>query len=276
MNKFARQTKVRTTDGLELAVYEGGQHSGPAILFIHGYLFSASAFVPQFTGVLADSCRLVAFDLRGHGDSDKPLERGWYASSRQWADDITSVLDALDVGRTTIVGWSLGSRVALNYAWNCDFERIEALNLVAATLPTSSHDEAAGLPANLSGLLSFDDDERRKTTETFISLCTAPVPMTSEARLRLLEIAMSVPPQVRIGARSWPLPYDDRLDWVSCDTIVTHGESDPVVSLELSRDEATAMPRGSLQVVAGAGHMPFKDQPATFDASLLDLITRIF
>ena len=271
MSWSARQTTVHTPDGLQLAAYEGGNPAGPPVLFIHGYLFSAEAFAAQFAGPLAASCRLIAFDLRGHGASDKPLDRAFYASANQWAADVTAVLDAFAVSRATMVGWSLGSRVVLNYAWICGFNRISALNLVAATLPTASHDDSAGLSPTLAGLLSPDAAQRAETTRHFLDLCTVPGPVAADNMARWFELAMSVPPLARIGTRSWRLPYDDNLTWIACRTLVTHGAEDPVVPLDLSRREADAIPGGQLQVILGAGHMPFADDPAQFDAALMRL-----
>lgn len=272
MNLLGTERIVRSTDGLHLAAYEGGNPSGPPVLFIHGYLFSATAFYRQFAGTLADSCRLIAFDLRGHGKSEKPLEPEHYASSLQWAEDISAVLNAYNIERATIVGWSLGSRVALNYAWTCGFDRIEALHLVAATLPTDSHNESAGLSSALSGLLAGEIAQREETTRKFVDLCTNPNSTSSADLDRWFRIAMSVPHRIRHYARSWALPYDNDFAWISCRTVITHGACDPVVPLELSKREAAAIQGADLHVIENAGHMPFFDQPHVFDERVLNLI----
>ena len=80
---------VSTSDGLKLQVVEGGNPSGPSILFVHGYLSSSDAFRRQFEGPLSKTHRLIAFDLRGHGGSEKPLDIAAYIESRVWADDVT-------------------------------------------------------------------------------------------------------------------------------------------------------------------------------------------
>src|SRR5205085_1574392 len=58
--------------GVRLAVYEGGTSDGPALLFIHGCSQSHRAWSRQFDAPLLQRFRLAAFDLRGHGGSDKP------------------------------------------------------------------------------------------------------------------------------------------------------------------------------------------------------------
>ena len=259
---------IKSSDGLEIATYEGGDPSLPPILFIHGYLFSAGAFAMQFSGPLARTNRLLAMDLRGHGASQKPLDAARYAASAQWADDVACVLDAFNVGRAVIVGWSLGSRVTLNYAWHKGFSRIAGLNLVAATLATGSHDATAGLSPNLAGLLADDYDLRYRTTGECVVICTTPGLDDDWASRTFLDHAMAIPPQARTGARSWALSYDDTLTWIAAPTLVTHGIADPVVSLELSRSHVAAIPRAMLDVIDSAGHLPFFQNAAEYDTAL--------
>lgn len=272
--RVAAEQMVAASDGVRLAVRDGGNPRGPAILFIHGYLFSSEAFSRQFEGDLARDFRLIAMDLRGHGQSGKPQQPHCYSDSAQWAEDVESVLNALDVRRAILVGWSLGSRIALNYAWHKGFERVSALNLVAATLPATSHNSSAGLAPDLAGLLSVDPNLRLQTTRHFIDLCTHPGLNRPGASQRFLETAMDIPPVARRGSRSWQLPYDDTLGWIAAPTLVTHGAHDPVVALEASAAAASALPRGELSLASGAGHMPFFQSPRDFDRDLRELVVR--
>jgi non-heme chloroperoxidase len=64
---------VKSADGVTLAVQEWGNPSGPEILFIHGFSQSNLSWSRQVKSDLAKEFRIVTFDLRGHGNSDKPL-----------------------------------------------------------------------------------------------------------------------------------------------------------------------------------------------------------
>ena len=61
--------------GTKLHVQETGKRSGKPILFIHGFSQCSLAWSKQLNSDLADSFRLLALDLRGHGLSDKPRVR---------------------------------------------------------------------------------------------------------------------------------------------------------------------------------------------------------
>jgi pimeloyl-ACP methyl ester carboxylesterase len=71
--------------GVRLHLVETGDPSGRPILFIHGFSQCSLAWSRQLNSDLADRYRLIAMDMRGHGQSEKP--RDAYADSRLWADE---------------------------------------------------------------------------------------------------------------------------------------------------------------------------------------------
>ena len=77
---------------------------------VHPRRFAVSlAWSRQLDSELARDHRLVAMDLRGHGLSEKP--RDAYGDSRLWADDVRAVIDALNLDRPVLCGWSHGPLV---------------------------------------------------------------------------------------------------------------------------------------------------------------------
>jgi non-heme chloroperoxidase len=73
---------VRGGGGLRLHVREWGRVDGPPILLIHGWSQNHLCWVKQYESALADEFRLVAYDLRGHGMSEAPLEAEHYTDGR--------------------------------------------------------------------------------------------------------------------------------------------------------------------------------------------------
>jgi pimeloyl-ACP methyl ester carboxylesterase len=86
-----RYRDVISSDGLRLGAYETGNGDGPEILFIHGFSQCAECWTGQFGDrLLKERFRLAAFDIRGHGASEKPPDPARYVEDRLFADDSAS------------------------------------------------------------------------------------------------------------------------------------------------------------------------------------------
>ena len=125
--------KIHTVEGgggLRLHVREWGKADGPPILFIHGWSQNHLCWAKQYESALADEFRLVAYDLRGHGMSEAPLEPEHYTDAKLWADDVAAIIDQLGLDRPVLVGWSYGAFVICDYVRAYGQDRVAAINFV--------------------------------------------------------------------------------------------------------------------------------------------------
>lgn len=111
-----RTTTVRSTDGTALAVSETGDPEGPLVLLIHGYPDNQSVW-RHVVPILAAGHHVVAYDVRGAGQSGKPRRAAAYDFA-QLVDDALAVAEAVAPGRPfhlvghdwgAIAGWALVS-----------------------------------------------------------------------------------------------------------------------------------------------------------------------
>jgi len=102
-----------TGDGVELAVLDQGE--GPAVLLLHGFPDSAELWRHQVPTLVDAGFRVVAPDLRGFGDSDKPADIEAYRVGKS-VSDLTKVLDALEIEQANVVGHDWGAGVAWAFA----------------------------------------------------------------------------------------------------------------------------------------------------------------
>jgi pimeloyl-ACP methyl ester carboxylesterase len=98
--------------GVEIAFDDEGQ--GQAVLLIHG--FASNARVNwQATGWIKTlkeaGYRVISFDNRGHGESEKLYDSAAYSASIM-SDDAARLLDHLGIARAAVMGYSMGARVA--------------------------------------------------------------------------------------------------------------------------------------------------------------------
>lgn len=85
--------RVRSSDGISLAVYESGDPDSPTLVAVHGYPDNHTVW-DGAAGRLAERFHVVTYDVRGTGASDKPGARSAYRMDRL-VDDLAAVLDAV-------------------------------------------------------------------------------------------------------------------------------------------------------------------------------------
>jgi pimeloyl-ACP methyl ester carboxylesterase len=116
-------------DGVRLAVRQwpdaGAAPGAPVVFAVHGLTANHTCWYP-LAGALGSAVRLVAFDLRGRGRSDKPA--GAYGLARH-AADLAGLMDHVGVARASVIGHSLGAHIAVWFAAHHP-ERLSRLVLV--------------------------------------------------------------------------------------------------------------------------------------------------
>jgi pimeloyl-ACP methyl ester carboxylesterase len=120
------------SDGVELAVQDEGE--GTPVLLIHGFPDSSRLWRHVTPQLVAAGHRVIAPDLRGFGDSDRPEAVEAYRISRSVAD-MVAVLDALGIERARVVGHDWGAVVAWALAAFAP-ERVERLAVLSVGHPT--------------------------------------------------------------------------------------------------------------------------------------------
>ena len=131
-DKKFKAVSVKTPDGLTISAQDWGNPNGPEIIFIHGFSQSHLSWIKQVTSDLAKEFHMVTYDLRGHGNSDKPFEPERYGTSKAWGDELQAVMDATGLKRPVLVGWSYGGRVMADYLKIHGTAKLAGLNYVDA------------------------------------------------------------------------------------------------------------------------------------------------
>lgn len=102
--------------GYRISYTAVGDRDRPALLLVHGILQAAARWAEMgYLDAFADDYRVIAVDLLGHGDSDKPTDPDAYSVDRQ-IEGLVAVLDAEEVPTCHVWGYSGGSALALSLA----------------------------------------------------------------------------------------------------------------------------------------------------------------
>ena len=195
--KFAPHT-VKTLDGLTTAVQEWGQPNGPEILFIHGFSQSHLSWIKQVDSELGQMFRMVTYDLRGHGASDKPLESQRYKDAKLWADEVQAVMDGVGLRRPVLVGWSYAGRIICDYLRHHGQGRLAGINFVGAVTKSDPNFFGEAVRSHVPRMSSEDLATNIAGTRDFLHAVTAK-PMSPDAFEVTLAFNMMVPPKVRAG-----------------------------------------------------------------------------
>src|SRR5271169_625517 len=194
---------VKTPDGLTISAQEWGNPAGLEILFIHGFSQSYLSWMRQVDSDLAKEFRIVTYDLRGHGNSDKPFDPARYRDSKAWGDEVQAVIDAAGLKRPVLVGWSYAGRVISDYLATHGAGGIAGLNFVDASIkfiPEYVGDNLKNLPL----MTSEDMLTNINATRVFLHGCFSKQPSADDFET-MLAFNMMVPPKVRAGLGGRPL-----------------------------------------------------------------------
>jgi pimeloyl-ACP methyl ester carboxylesterase len=262
-----RRCEVTSTDRLKLAAYEAGESGGPEILFIHGFSQCAECWEHQFYDPLLNGrFRLAAFDLRGHGASDKPAFPGYYTQDRLFADDVAAVMDELGLKRPVLVGWSYAGRIIGDYLEAHGTSRIAGINYVCAR--TNNEPEFVG-PGNdfLAAMTGPDRAAELAATRAFARACFAKEP-PRDVLDEIVAYNMLVPAGIRAAHLSRPPSDGAVLRTIDVPVLVTQGDQDLLVTKGLGELTAALVPGARLSMYEGVGHTPFVEDAARFNREL--------
>src|SRR5262249_53266607 len=173
-----RPLRVRAPDGLQVFAQDWRSekptaNAGRDVLLIHGISQSHQCWFKQLSSPLRERCRLVTYDLRGHGGSDKPLSTQCYQESERWAGEVQAVIESAGLVRPVIVAWSYGGRVALDYLVTAGASAVSGLVLVAGTVCGDRSLFGPATPLLRRMAEAADMSQNIEATNEFLSRCFA-------------------------------------------------------------------------------------------------------
>jgi 3-oxoadipate enol-lactonase len=256
-------------NGVQLDYEEAGH--GPTLCLIHAFPVGRGMWAPQIPA-FADRFRVIAYDCRGFGRSEAPVEPTRYSPAAS-VEDARAVLAALSAGPAVACGLSMGGNIALNLALTHP-ESVRALVLCdtgagsedpavfRARCEEYAQAAAGGMDAFVAASeqwSTFDDFARRGPSEAALfrrlTLAQPPHGIALTARFTLAPRAPVHALEARLRALDRP-------------TLVICGEHDHAC-VETSRFLAGTIPGAELWMVPGASHFPNLDASSLFNERVL-------
>ena len=265
--------KTSTVNGLRLRYLEWGDAGAPPVVCVHGYTSSAEAF-NALARRFADRVRLIAMDVRGHGESAWSPD-GAYRYADQ-ASDLAGLVDQLGLGRFTLIGTSMGGIIAMTYAG------AHADRLAGLVVNDIGPDPEAGTQ-RITQMVGERPDRFASLDDAMAYRRRMSPIVASRAEADQRELALGVLRREADGAWVWkmdPAYISQRVQkgpptrpalWpvlarVHAPTLVVWGSDSDVLSEGQAGRMVEALPKGELVTVSGVGHAPTLIEPIVLAA----------
>jgi len=265
-----------TARGVRMRVVEAGEGNGPPLVLIHGFLVSHLEF-DDVIDALAQRFHVIAPDLPGFGESEKPNPARYAYGIETFAEAVADLIAAYGIGRPAIIGHSMGGAVALTLA-ALHAELVQRLVLVDALcypIPLTFKAKLLLLPVLGSfvfkqlygrGLFRahFRDDVYGPHAEVPQSRVDHHydlfnTPSARESAHAVMRIILDTRPVVA------------RLSRINAPTLVVWGRDDrqfpPALAQRLAREI-----RGAKLEIMDAGHAPHEERPEEFVAVVTEFL----
>ena len=270
---------VTAADGAQIFYKDWG--SGPPVLLSHGWPLSSDSWEAQQLFLAANGFRVLAHDRRGHGRSSQT----WTGNDMDtYADDLATLIEALDLTGLSLVGFSTGGGEVVRYIGRHGTNRVAKLVLVSAVPPylLQAEDNPGGVPIEMfDGLRAASIADR---SQTYRDLADGPFfganrPGQFPSRgtrdaFWLQGMQSGHRNALECIAAFSATDFRPDLDRVDVPTLIIHGDDDQVVPFEVGGKAAAARIRGAaLRVYPGAPHGITDTHQEELSADLLAFLT---
>jgi pimeloyl-ACP methyl ester carboxylesterase len=254
-------------DGPSLVPLGSTMDERPTVVLLHGGpgSYDHSYFKPDFSALSAHA-QVVYLDLRDHGRSARQDPNDW--TFEVCADDVRAFCDAVGITRPVVYGHSMGGYVAMLYAarhpghaaalvLQSTNARFDLDRLVEAFRALAGDDVA-----ELARRSYTDDSESDEEWARVFAAFGPHVPDKEQLTRRMRNDALG--PHGMALLRGFNAV--EQLTRVDCPTLVCVGDRDSVTPVDASREILDALPAGigRLELIAGAGHFPWLDDPVAY------------
>ena len=261
-------------NGLKFHYLDWGDPANPPLVLLHGVGQTCHTW-DLFAAAMSPHFHVMAFDQRGHGDTDWAADKDY--SRRSMVKDVEAFTTALGLDRFFLTGMSMGGANSLSFTAN-NPDRVEAL-VVVDVGPRVENKGVQNIRNFMKDFREFDTlDEAAAVIHKF----------NPRRPLEIIRKYTVVYNLKQLPSGKWTWKYDtyfseghSRIDVkqmqqelsqevkkITCPTLLVKGAESDVLSLDGARLLQTAIPGSKFALVAGAGHSVMGDNPPGFEAAV--------
>lgn len=262
-----------TDDNVKIFYTDKG--TGKPIVFVHGWASNGAGFLTPVRH-LKNKYRVITIDLRGNGSSDIP-DNG--ITIERCATDLEQLLNNLNLDEVTLIGWSMGAQIVLEYVNNYGCKRLKGVGIIDMT-PKLINDEYWNLGL-YHGKFTYKDTLEALAhmnrdwisfTEDFYKI-VAPH-FTEKDMVAIRYDNKLVKPNVPIDM--WidmsTKDYREMLGNISVPAVIMYGEASTLYSKGTAEYMYSKIPKSKLICFEGCSHLLVLDNPDKFNKVVEDFV----
>ncbi len=257
--KFIETTNATNRETVKLAYEDYGD--GKPVVLIHGWPLSKEMWEYQEDALVGAGLRVITYDRRGFGKSDKPWSGYDYNTL---TDDLRAVIETLDLQDVTLVGFSMGGGEVARYFTRYNGERVSKAILISSVLPymPKTNDNPDGVAQEqMAEMLEGVKKDRIGFLDSFgktffgVNMLSHPISTPLLEYYRMLA-SLASPKATKECMNSFgSTDFREDAKAINVSTLIIHGDSDKIVPIEgSSRRTAELIPNSKYVVYRGAPH----------------------
>nr|WP_243835785.1 2-succinyl-6-hydroxy-2,4-cyclohexadiene-1-carboxylate synthase [Sporosarcina pasteurii] len=254
--------------GQQMHVKMTGADTLPIIIFLHGFTGTSSTWIEVMES-LEGSFKMIAIDLTGHGKTDAPAEPNRYAMEEQ-VEDLAALFSTLNLKAFSLVGYSMGGRIALAYTEKYP-EHVHTLILESASPGLKTEQERQ---ARREADLKLARRIKKQGIEQFVSFWEN-IPLFESQKQMSIECQQKVRMErlsqrelglsnslIGIGTGNQP-SFWEKLRTLRLPVLLITGEIDNKF-VNIAREMNVLIPKAIHRTVKNAGHAIHVEKPTLF------------
>lgn len=270
---------ITTKEGVEIFYKDWGQ--GQTVVFSHGWPLTADAWDGQMLFLLEKGYRVIAHDRRGHGRSSQTWENN---TMDQYADDLSEVINQLDLKDIVLVGHSTGGGEVTRYVGRHGTKRVKKMVLLGAVPPLmlKTANNPGGLPQDVfdgirRGIMDNRSQSVKDLTMPFYGYNRAGAEVSEGIRESFWRQSVqggikSIYDSIKQFSET---DFTEDLKKIDVPTLIVHGDDDQIVPIGASAMMSSKLVKNSeLKIYKGAPHGLAQTHQDKFNEDLLNFIKK--
>ncbi|RDC64915.1 alpha/beta fold hydrolase [Adhaeribacter pallidiroseus] len=274
---FILNKNVSTGEEIKIAYADYG--SGRPVVLIHGWPLSKDMWEYQVGPLVESGHRVIQYDRRGFGHSEKPWSGYDYDSL---TSDLHALIEELDLNDAVLVGFSMGGGEVVRYLSRYGSSRVSKIVLVSAVTPYlgKTEDNPDGVDQSVfAEMLTQIKEDRIGFLDSFgkkffgVNLINHPVSAPLLDYYRMLASVASPRATEQCAIAFAQTDFRQDVQAISVPTLIIHGDADQTVPIEASGNRTASMiPAAQYLVYEGAPHGLFYTHKERLNQDILQFI----